>query len=74
MFAKVMFLHVSVILSTGGGVPAPVHVGMHTQLPLPPETRGRPPWDQRQTPPRAVYAGSYGQQTGGPHLTGMHSF
>ena len=39
-FAKVMFLHVSVILSRGGGV-APLHAGIHTHL----------PWDQRQIPP-----------------------
>ena len=42
-----MFLHVSVILSTGGGS-APLHAGIH----LPPGTRGRhpPPQDQRQVP------------------------
>ena len=39
-FAKVMFLHVSVILSRGGGS-APLHAGIHTHL----------PWDQRQIPP-----------------------
>ena len=30
-----------------------------------------PSWEQ--TPPRAVHAGRYGQQTGGTHPTGMHT-
>ena len=67
-FAKVMFLHVSVILSTGGGVPGQVH---------PPEP-GNLDTDQVHPPgtrytPRPVYAGRYGQQAGGTHPTGMHS-
>ena len=57
-----MFLHLSVILSTGAGVPAPVHAEIHTHSPL-----GRHPpnsacWDTHtlppgQTPPRTVHAG-----------------
>ena len=43
-WAKVMFLQASVVLSTGGGVSASVHVGM----PDPPGAD--PPWGQ--TPPR----------------------
>ena len=38
-----VFTRVCHSVHRGGGLPAPVHVGMHTQLPLPPETRGRPP-------------------------------
>ena len=40
--AKVMFLHLSVILSTGGGLSAPVHAGIHTPL-------GRHPPEQTAT-------------------------
>ena len=50
---KVMFLHLSVILFTGGVC--------HTPL-------------GRHHPPYAVHAGRYGQQGGGTHSTGMHSF
>ena len=60
-----MFLHVSVILFTGGS--APLHVGIH-------------PLDQRQAPnpgsrhpSGAVHAGRYGQQADGTHPTGMQS-
>ena len=42
---KVMFLHLSVILFTGGGVSTPVHAGIHTPLPR----EADPP--QKQTPP-----------------------
>ena len=75
--AKVMFLHVSVILSTGGVCPI-------AYWDTPPWTRGRHPSpkskyprDQRQapppeqTPPRTVHDGRYGQQAGGTHPTGM---
>ena len=93
-----MFLHVSVILSTGeGGVPGQVP----TRTRYPPPGPGTPhprrdqvhipqarytPRDQvhppgtsctpRQVhpPPGAVHAGRYGQQAGGTHPTGMHSF
>ena len=50
-FAKVMFLHVSVILSTGGGLPHCM-LGYHTpqeQTPLGPDPQTRHPPDQ--TPP-----------------------
>ena len=54
-FAKVMFLHLSVILFTGG-VSASVHAGIHPpeQTPTPhweqtPPSKHTPPWEQ--TPP-----------------------
>ena len=66
-----MFLHLSVSHSVHGGmVSAPVHAGIHTTIPP----------DQRQTPlgadtpPRTVHAGRYGQQAGGTHPTGMHTY
>ena len=42
--AKVIFLHLFVILFTGGS--ASVHAG----IPPPPRTRQTPPWDQADTP------------------------
>ena len=81
-----MFLHVSVILSTGSVCPS----ACWDAHPLP-DQRQAPPWDQRQAPsqgqrqappprpeadpfpPGAVHAGRYGQQAGGTHPTGMHS-
>ena len=85
-FAKVMFLHMSVILSTGGRVcpsacwdahpPGPeAGTPPQDQRQTPPQTRGRLPPDQRQnpSPTGAVHAGRYGQQVGGTHPTGMHS-
>ena len=62
-----MFLHVSVILSTGGS--APLHAGI---LP-PPARQTLPPPLAGQTPPHAVHVGGYGQQEGGMHPTGMQS-
>ena len=60
-FAKVKgYVFTSVCLSTGGGS-ASVHAGI-----------ADPPQEQI-TPPRAVHAGRYGQQTGGTHPTGMHT-
>ena len=78
-----MFLHVSVILLTGG-VSASVHAGIQ-----------HPPWEQtptpgadtspgaftpgadtplEETPPGAVHAWRHlGQQAGGTHPTGMHT-
>ena len=61
---KVMFLHLSVILFTGGGLPLGLGVWIppsprHTPLPL----WTRPPLD---TP-------LHSQQAGGTHPTGMHS-
>ena len=56
---------------------------MHTprargRYPLGPEVdpldqRQTPPLDQRLATPGAVHAGTYGQQVGGVHPTGMHS-
>ena len=74
-----MFLHVSVILFTGGGV-CPLHAGItppartrgkHPPGPgYPPQTR-HTPWEQ--IPLSAVHAWRYGQQAGGMHPTGMQS-
>ena len=47
-FVKVMFLHLSVILFTGGCLPQ----CMLGYTPLPPRTRGRHPLEQRETTPR----------------------
>ena len=58
-FAKVMFLHVSVILSTGGGS-ASVHAGIPAPL-------------GADIPPGTVHAGRCGQRAGGMHPTGMQS-
>ena len=53
-----MFLHLSVILSTGEGVSAPVHAGIH---PLGRHPLGRHPLQQATT------------AADGTHPTGMHS-
>ena len=82
VWGKVISLHLSVILFTGGVLP-------HCMLGYtpPPGTRGRhPPGEdtpqghttppgQRHSapPPGTVYAGRYGQQAGGTHPTGMQS-
>ena len=76
-----MFLHVSVILSTGGGWSASVHAGIPPPDQAPPRTRHPPgtPWEtetshlREQTPPGAVHAGRYGQRAGDMHPTGMQS-
>ena len=71
-WGKVMFLHVCVILFTGGGS-APLHAGIHRSstgpeaAPPPSRTLGL------DTPPSAVHAGRYGQQAGSTHPTGMQS-
>ena len=68
-FAKVMFLHVSVILSTGGwGLPQCMLGYQH----LPPRAQTPPPPGTRH-PLCAVHAGRYGQRAGGMHHTGMQS-
>ena len=82
VWGKVIFLHLSVILLS-----APVHAGIHpprTRGRHPP--RSRPPGADTprcrhlpspgaDTPlPTAVHAGRYGQQAGGTHPTGMHTF
>ena len=54
--------------SVYSGGSASVHAGIH-----PP--RGDPQEDTpRKTPPEAVHAGRYGQQVGGAHPTGMHTY
>ena len=53
-----MFLHVSVILFTGGEGSASMCAGIP-----PPQSR----------PPRVVHAGRYGVTAGGKYPTGMHS-
>ena len=88
-FAKVMFLHLSVILFTRGG--GSTGAGTSLRAGTPPWTgthpqQVHPPWEGtsplgRYTPlpgagiphPGAVHAGRYGQQAGGTHPTGMHS-
>ena len=62
-WGKVMFLHMSVILFTGG-------VCLSACWDTPP---GPDPLGSAQAPPIAVHAGTYGQQAGGTHPTGMHS-
>ena len=68
--AKVIFLHLSVILFTGGS--ASVHAG----IPPPPRPGTLP--DQAHTPqtrhpPGTEHAGRYGQRADGTHPTGMQS-
>ena len=58
------YVFTSVCLSTGG-MSAPLHAGIHPQ-----DQRQTPPG---QTPPAQCMLG-YGQQAGGTHPTGMHSF
>ena len=84
-FAKVMFLHVSVILSTGGGLPQcmlgyhppeqtpPPRPGTHPLRADTPWTRHPPPSGADTSPPGAVHARRYGQRVGGMHPTGMQS-
>ena len=78
-WGKAMFLHVSVILFTGGS--ASVHAGippwqgdphgktdpMARQTPL----ARRPPFQGKGRPPNAVHAARYGERAGGIHPTGM---
>ena len=80
VLAKVMFLHVSVILLTGGGTwPGTPPPGRHPpsrQAP-PPPGRHPPPLPGRHHPP--LQAGrhppppGYGQRSAGTHPTGMHT-
>ena len=73
VLAKVIFLHLSVILFTGGctrQVHPPPGPGRYTppqQTPPPGPGRYTPPRDQAGTPP------GYGQRSAGTHPTGMHS-
>ena len=73
---KVMFLHLSVILSTGGGVSASVHAGIHTPPWQTPSWADTPQADNthtpgqtspRQTTPPTVTAAD------ATHPTGIHS-
>ena len=67
-----MFLHVSVILFTGGVCP----IACWTTLPGPEAgtpTRADTPPGPGTLPTSAVHAGRYGQQAGGTHPTGMQS-
>ena len=82
--AKVMFLHVSVILYTGGGLRrTPPDQGDTTTPPAertppdqrePPRTKETPP-GPRRTPPagRPPSPPAYGQWAASTHPTGMHS-
>ena len=78
-----MFLHVSVILVSGGvclsacwdtppgpGTPLGAHTPNWYQAPPRSDT---PTGTRQPPPPGAVHAGRYGQQAGGIHSTGMHS-
>ena len=67
-WGKVMFLHESVILFTGGCLPQCM-LRYHP----PPPGAGTPPSPWNRHPPCAVHAGRYGQQAGGMHPTGMQS-
>ena len=75
-FAKVMFLHLSVILFTGGVCLSacwdsrpPPGAGIPPGTDTTPGSR-QPPLGA-DTPPSTVHAGRYGQQSGGTHPTGM---
>ena len=60
--AKVMFLHVSVILLTGGGLRGTPPD--QTDPPGPrktPRTKENPPWDQGEPPPPRKNTAAYGQ-------------
>ena len=74
-WGKVMFLHVSVILFTGGGCLSHCMLGYSPGTRHPPQTRhpqSRQPLGA-DTPPSAVHAGRYRQQASGTHPTGMQS-
>ena len=77
VWGKIIFVHLSVILFTGGvcpiacwDTPPGAESSPEQTLPqadTPPRTRGRHP------PPGAVHAARCGQQAGGTHPTGMRS-
>ena len=77
VWAKVMFLHLSVILSTGGGhlVSAPLHAGIHTPLgrhPLGRHPLGRHPLGRHplgRHPPGRHPLGRHPRQTPPPPST-----
>ena len=73
VWGKVIFLHLFVILFTGGGGSASVHAGRSPRRRHPPPRRrpprgGTPP---RRYPPGTELAGRYSQCAGGTHPTGM---
>ena len=84
-----MFLLMSVILSTEGGLSQCMlgyyssNSSRHPQEQTPPRWEQTPPTGSRHAPwdqalsapvtPRAVHAGRYGQRAGGMHPTGMQS-
>ena len=81
--AKVIFLHVCVILSTGGGS-ASVHAGIPPPWSRPnpqsrhlpeqtPRREQTPPWSRPPPPPPRKQTPAYGQRAAGTHPTGMHS-
>ena len=63
--AKVIFLHLSVILFTGGGGLPQCMLGCQ-----PPQSRHL---SQEQTPPPGKQTPAYGLRAAGTHPTGMHS-
>ena len=71
-FAKVMFLHLSVILFTGGKYLGRCPPGRYTPLGRYTLRAGTPPGRYTPAHPRQCMLG-YGQQAGGTHPTGMHS-
>ena len=73
VWGKVMFLHLSVILFTGGGESAPLHAGIHSpgrDTTLGRHPLGRNPLGQTLLLPNTR---GYGEQMGGTHSTGMHT-
>ena len=72
-WGKVMFLHVFVILFTGGRS-APLHAGIHRSSPGPEAAPpGADPLGPDTPPPSAVHAGRNGQQAGSTHPTGKRA-
>ena len=69
VWGKVIFLHLSVILFTGGGLPQCM-LGYHPPGPCNPPKLCTP---RPCTPPGTEHAGRYGQRAGGTHPTGMQS-
>ena len=70
-FAKVMFSQVSVCPQGGS---APLHAQMHTPRQTPPAPLGRHPSLLGRHPSPEQCMLGYGQQAGGTHPTGMHSY
>ena len=65
VWGKVIFLHLSGILFTGGGIPGQVHpLGRYTPNPGQVHPLGRYTLRAGTPPPEAVHAGRYRQQAG----------